>query len=954
VGEVPVSTSRSADPGSVPLVGRAAESAALCAALTQAVAGLGQVVLAEGEAGIGKTRLVEEITATARARGVAVHGAGVDEVERRRPFGVLADALDLHASSADPHRAAVARLLHGAPGPPGARFDQAAALEFRVVEAVVDLVEQLCAGGPVLLVLEDLHWADPATLTCLSRLARGAPQLPLLVVVTARPLPRTPELAAVLDLLVERGAHRLPIGPLADPDLPTLAEVVVGAPPGPNLRKQLTRTGGNPLLLIEMLGSLQQDGAIVRTAQHHAEIGDPPASTVPTLTILHRLSFLPRETLEMLGAASILGSSFSVSDLRMLVGRPVAELAGPLRTALDAQVLLERGDRLAFRHDLIRDALYSDLPAALRRGLHRDLARAMAAAGHGPARVSTHLLRGAEPGDGEAVRWLHRAAEEVTARSPAVAVELLEQALALADPLDPVRGRLAADRAAALMLAGRWAEGETACAEALATRTDPEREGALRWLLLRTMLITGRAAEALDHIEAALRMPGATPAETSHYRASSSFATLVLGRLDEALALAEQAIELAPPEDALAVSESVHAKAQVLLFRGNSVESAELATRAVQVLETDGTPRGPQTATATAGLMLAATDRMAEGQAMLRRGVALNEALGAPTGIALNQVALADALFLAGEWDDAAAEIAATVALVGDGPAWPVMSLGILAVMAVHRDEPAAAQAHLAAAQAALAGGAGAMRAHRMLLAGGLLAEAAGRPEAGLAALLAGWDRLVAAGIGSAFPELGPELVRRLVPAGERDRAAGVAAAVQDCAAANPGVPTIAGAAALCRGLVDDDPDALLAAVADYRAGAQPLGRALACEDAAGVLRAAGRVGEAGELLAEARAGHEALRAHRGVARTAAALRALGVRRGGRTSRARATSGWESLTATEGKVVAYVAQRLSNPEIAERMYLSRRTVETHVSHALAKLGVRSRNELAALAVDRGR
>lgn len=315
---------------------------------------------------------------------------------------------------------------------------------------------------------------------------------------------------------------------------------------------------------------------------------------------------------------------------------------------------------------------------------------------------------------------------------------------------------------------------------------------------------------------------------------------------------------------------------------------------------------------------------------------------------------LADGLFLVGEWEDAASEIEASVALTSDGgPAWPVLSLGVLALMAVHCDNLDDAQAHLAAAHAALAAGSGPVRLHRMVLAGALLAEASGRSEEALTALGAGWDRLAAAGIGGAFPELGPELVRRLVSAGQRDKARDVSAAVQQCAEENEGVANVAGAAQVCRGLVEQDPDVLLDAVMAYRAGAQPLVQALACEDAAAMCAGAARTPEARALLTEARELYEGLGAQRCVRRSRAALRALGVRAGTRAPQVRAGTGLAALTPTERKVVALVAQRLSNPEIAERMYLSRRTVETHVSHALAKVGVRSRLEFAAEVVRLG-
>ncbi|MDN5931171.1 MAG: AAA family ATPase, partial [Pseudonocardia sp.] len=919
-----------------------------------AARGFGRVVVVEGEAGIGKTRLLQE--AVAAAHGFEVRAGAADELERRRPFGVIADALGVdraHAGSSpdeivDEARVEVATLLHGTGGTSGpGSTPPAMGLEFRVGEALLGLVERLCARGPVLVVLEDLHWGDPATLSWLARFGRGCAQLPLLVLVSTRPLPPGSDVGRVLDGLAERGAVRLGLGPLGGADIPALAAAVVGSPPGPNLRLQLSRAGGNPLLVIELLAVLAQNGAIDR-AGGLAEVGEVAASAAPSITILHRLSFLSSDALDVLSMASVVGSTFSVGDLCLLSARPAARLAAPLREALRAGALAERGGRLGFRHELIRDALYTDLPVALRETLHLDLARALAAAGAPPRRVAEHLLRGPQAGDPEAVDWLRRAAEEALSHSPAMAVELLDHAMELADPISPASGLVAADRAVALMLAGRGEEGEAACREVLAHHRDPDREGALRWLLLRTTLIRGQAGKALEQIDQALALSTASEPERAHYRASASFARLLLGQLDSALDLAEQAIALAEPtNDSLAISESLHAKAQVLSFQGRLAESADLAVRAHRCLGPGYLPRGPQTVTTTAGLMLIATDRVADGTAMLLRGREVNEALGAASGLALHHVVLADGLFLTGAWDDAVSEIEAGVGLDGEGPAWPVMSLGVLAMIAVHRDEIASARSHLAAAGAALAAGAGPMRPHRMVLAGALLAEVSGRDDEALATLDAGWGRFAAAGMGAVFPELGPELVRRLMPAGERARAAEVAAAVQECAGQNPGVANIEGAALLCRGLTEAAPELMVAAVEAYRRGAQPLAHALACEDAASALARIGRRPEARTLLGEAREQFEGLGAVRGEARTDAALRRLGLRRGSRAPRTRATTGWDAITATEHKVIALVAQRLSNSEIAVRMYLSRRTVETHVSHALAKLGVGSRLELAA-------
>jgi DNA-binding CsgD family transcriptional regulator len=196
-------------------------------------------------------------------------------------------------------------------------------------------------------------------------------------------------------------------------------------------------------------------------------------------------------------------------------------------------------------------------------------------------------------------------------------------------------------------------------------------------------------------------------------------------------------------------------------------------------------------------------------------------------------------------------------------------------------------------------------------------------------------------------PATGPELTRLAVAAGERDRAAPVPAALRRIAGANPGAHGLEGVALRARGLLEGDAAVLTHAADRLRAAGRTLEAARAAEDAAALDGGAAR-----ELLSRARDAYERADAVRDLARVDAARRALGVRAGVRGRRARPSTGWEALTETELKVVRLVAERLTNPEIADRLFISRRTVQTHVSHALAKLGVDSRRALAAEAARR--
>lgn len=167
--------------------------------------------------------------------------------------------------------------------------------------------------------------------------------------------------------------------------------------PGPRLLAEIAGAGGNPLFVTELLAALAQEGAI-ETGSGQAEVTEMTVPPTLRLAILRRLSFLPVGTVHILQAASVLGSSFTVTDLSATTARPVVELSRALAEAMRGQVLADDGDRLRFRHDLIRDAIYEDLPLSVRRGLHREAGQRLARAGAPSIQVAEHLARGAGPG----------------------------------------------------------------------------------------------------------------------------------------------------------------------------------------------------------------------------------------------------------------------------------------------------------------------------------------------------------------------------------------------------------------------------------------------------------------------------------------------------------------------------------------------------------------------------
>jgi predicted ATPase len=220
------------------LRGRGDELQILSDALDASARGRGRVALLEGEAGIGKTRLLDELTERADALGVTVRRGAAEELEQGRPFGSLVDALGAPDGIS---------LVTGHAGGDN---------RFFVQDAFVDHVERLAAEGPVLVAVDDAHWADRATLATLWALARRHADLGLLLVIAFRPTPRPDELARVIDGSSELDPIHLRLGPITDDALAALAADVVGPDVDPARLAALGGARGNPFVAIELLRTL--------------------------------------------------------------------------------------------------------------------------------------------------------------------------------------------------------------------------------------------------------------------------------------------------------------------------------------------------------------------------------------------------------------------------------------------------------------------------------------------------------------------------------------------------------------------------------------------------------------------------------------------------------------------------------------------------------------------------
>jgi DNA-binding CsgD family transcriptional regulator len=1007
---------------------------ALLWALAAGAKGEGQIVLLEGEAGIGKTALLELAVTMAEAGGFRSFSGAAEELERHRPFGAVADALGIgrraragrpEVPDGDDHRllerrAEIARLIASDwqpsrlwtgpplppaphPGPPHpagpqparspdpggwelagsptgtvtatldpARSEPAGTMtraggrppepapgdvfsagppgdEFRIVDALIDFVERLCSHRPVMLALDDLQWADPSTLLTLNRLAREIQRLPCVVMATLRPLPRSPELQSLVDGLAFRGATCLQIGRLNAEDIAALAGEVLGARPGQTLLGQLARTGGNPFLVKELLATYRSDGMITEEGGlvEIAAGAGLPASL--TSMIRHRLGYLDAATIETLQFASVLGSTFSITDLAAVVDRSPASLLRHLRAASQAGILSGASRLMSFRHDLIREALYREMPLAFRHSLHLAAANALLEAGLPAEEVAEHVVRGAAPGDLEAVEWLRSAARQASSRSPAIAAELLYQARSLIPEPCPLLDATQTELTVNLLVAGHLVEAEAIARQVLAAEHDPAVEGALRLCLVQAGVGKGQLEATLREIDAAIQSETLSRQERARLWGWASTCRVILWDLEgaerDSLTALAQCREI---DDDFGATIALAGLAAIENLRGRLREGLALGESALAVARRSRSPEARRLQlTLMHALMLIDIDEVEEARHVLRRGRISRERRGAHWNLPSYHFVSALEKYVSGEWDEAIAQFDSAMDFAREVIVYQGQLVGhaLRSLIALHRGDLALAEEEVQAAEADWDRSGPQWRPDWMLWARALLTEASGNVPAALATLRKAWELCRDAGVVAEYPVIGPDLARLALACRDRPLAEEVTVALE-ALAERAGVTGVRGAALRCRGLLTGDAETLVAAAGAYRSSPRRRERGLACEDAAVALAAAGRSAEARPLAEEALEVYRALDARRDCSRAQARLRAAGLRTGSRGERPRPRQGWESLTEAEVEVAIRVAEGLSNPEIARRLFVSRRTVQSHVSHILEKLGLSSRVELA--------
>jgi DNA-binding CsgD family transcriptional regulator len=920
------------------LVGRDAEFSRLIEWLDDLATGTGHAILLEGEPGIGKSSLARATVAAAEQRGFSSYWAECDELGQALPLQPLLDAL-LPLEGTEPRLDTIHRLLRG-------ELTGVADPAMAAAEQMLALMTEVGSAAPTVLVVDDLQWADLSTIGVWEWLARSVDRTALLLIGIARPVPQRDELQAVRRVV---GANRtLHLEGLTDSAVTELVATISAGEPGADLLNLAAEAGGNPLYLTELMDSLVRSERLTVTETGAVEMTGGPVPNSLVAAITDRLDFLPKDVRTMLQAAALLGIEFLVSDLAIVQGCRVTDLVSAIDVARTARVLKDVGDRLSFRHPLIRSALYDDIAAPLRPAWHRDAARALAEAGVPTPRVARQLLHAisvpsADPLDESLLNWTVEAAPSLIAQAPKDAIALLQQAAGRSPASTPRGAVLACRLAEALYRAGECADAVHVATRAMTVVEDPDLLVDLHWTVSQCRAMLGRSDEALEALEQANDQAAISAQQRARLLVLTARAHRDLGEVSVAGNVAARALATAEEAgDAWAMGWSLHVLIVVSIMKGDVSVALPLFDRALDVVGDDPSLNDLSLLLQiNKAVALGELDRYDEAVSVAARVRQMADRTGSLVRLAQAQSALGQLLFQVGRWDDAQAEVDTLPDDFKD-PGATCCDRGIAAVIAFHRGDKATARQHLVLA-APSAEQIGNRVVAPLTLARSLDHEVADQQEEALAVLTD-----LVTGDAEELDEvedLLPEAARLAAQTGTVDAAAEVAEQAAILARRSQ-VPHRLGTAAYCRGLLERDPFLLQHAADRYRDAGRPLQRAKALEAAAIGFATRGDRDAARSAFTRADELYDRLGANWDLAHLRAQLRQHGIRRGPRAKHRQAQAGWHSLTPTETKIAGMVAEGMSNRQIAEQLVLSPRTVGTHVSHILAKLGVRSRIDIA--------
>jgi DNA-binding CsgD family transcriptional regulator/tetratricopeptide (TPR) repeat protein len=936
-----------------------------------------RVVLVTGEPGIGKSRLVSELAERHRDSAVIV-GSRAFELGMTYSLALWVEAFERllgSAPTAEVRRLcgssvrdlalvllSARRALGSAPGRPDGEPDHEPVREpdpERLLRALTELLGNVSAGGPVIVVLDDVHSADVSSWQALYHMARRLPDRRVLVLATARTadLARHPVAGQVLVGLEQDDVlARLGLQALTDESVAALTRAVLGADEVPPALVSwlVERSRGYPLFVVGLLRALLEEGA---------DLAQPRLARVPesvagrVALLVGRLGPPDRELLEVL---AVIGGRVDLDGLARVLGRPLDRLGVPLERLTRSRLVAEyeAGRRLSYEiaHPLVQDAVYESIGGARRRTFHRLVGRALVAVGNFGA-AAPHFLRSAGSGDPEAVDTLVRAVRQAEERN--LYQETLPLLTALLDLLDPGDQRWL-DVLEAMTWRAEWVVDhlvEDGAATAIAVMRRIERQLAVSGDRLQEGIVQFRLASFLAIGAGQPADAAAACQRAQELFAAEGHAGLALLALNElgwirycagdlpghralALDVCEKAGERG---DRRALIQSLGALGYVAAVQGRFGEADRHLRRSTDLARTAGKRYRYVWNLTISGLALALAGRLAAGRTTFERAMDAPEA-----GDALTAEMFAQCDWLAGRLDDVVRRVSQCAArrpLAGSRRrAW---AAAFAARAAAERGQSDAAARLLALASATYDDRPDDVPGWSSWLpwAAGALAALAGDPVAGHDLLDHAAGRLRAMDAAAFEAVVLVDATEAAVAAGRADAAVAHSRRLAELSRMIEGelvgpLAQLAGARALLAtgsAAVAAVPAAEAADALD-RLGCRLFG-AMAAE-VAGI--ATTSRGAAVEMLARAADAYDGCGAVVRRDRVAKRLAGLGYR--GRLA-AVAGRGPASLTPRELDVARLAARGYTAAEIGRQLFIGTRTVETHLARACAKLGCRSKREL---------
>ncbi|MGX7696023.1 LuxR C-terminal-related transcriptional regulator [Gordonia polyisoprenivorans] len=817
-------------------------------------------------------------------------------------------------------------------------------------DSLYDRVDAMCADGPLALFLDDAHHADAESLTLLTRLSAAARDLPLVVVVGRRPLP---ERELLTRLAARPTAREWSLPAMSGNEIAAVCREVVGAEPDRALLGALAAAHGNPMHAISLLRTLDQSGDLIIT-DGRATLGAGASARVSTGdrdAVAEHLALLDSRARDLTQKLAVWGGPATLVDLAAIDHAAPASLIGAAQSATDAGIITADEDgTLSFTHDLYADVTYQQLAPAFRTILHDAIADLPQTRGDHQRETHHRLASGTDP---NAITDAVRRARDDLTHSPAVVVDLLDPLARQGDTATGVHLPLSV----ALARTGQLTRAATTATEGLAHSTDPEEFAGLRGVQLFALVARGETHQARALVDETLALP------------IDDAVAERLGDLRRHVGLLE-GLSPVPTTPFIDVSTDLSRRSAPgltteglrLFLLGHLDAGLQLTLQASARETTDPAGRGPHPTSADIWPPL--IELYARGPAaaadLLTGMTRLRTSRGTDWMTAYHEFTRAGIELGFGHLDDAAATWDAGLELAaGADMGWTSLADGGRTMIDVLRGDLAAAATRLDAWTSGDAPDQFGIKVHERVQT--LLLESRRKLRPAAAAATANWASLMQRRLFTHATMFSLDFAR----IGTRAQDLNLVEAVADGLAASGAteLPYLRAVAALAGARCDASVGRReLRAVVEvgresaavlHTAGDQ-LVEASAWEETACAAAALGDTEAAREYARAALMLTQGMGAVTASSRIVSRLRPMGVRMDPNTVRDRPTHGWDSLTPTERTVADLVATGASGADVADQLFISPRTVQTHVSHALAKLGLKTRVELAAYVAGRHR